>query len=294
MVPATHVPTTVSTFLRISRILKDLEEMVDWNRLQFLLDIRMRASMPQKIKRVTFGNTPSLKVWLNPIRSLNVICRNYLDRNGNERDSHVCDVVKGVGYPHIRLELARAVDTAHQYVAQVKVPIFVLMENGKIACSSITILHIDLVMKDDPEFPFLTDPTCHRMYTFSHYKVKLPFFTHRCLLFRTLIPNLDPNTTSDFSLSAIFFILSYLQEEERSTPLDTKLRHLDTFLSGGNPHPLFNEIRECIRATANTLNDQKRREFLEDFIFAFGKTLEGYMASQVLGSTIVISFITPQ
>lgn len=292
MLPITRAPTTVTTFRRIATILKGLEEVVDWKRLQFLLDVRMRKSF--NIKRVTFGNRPSLNVWLNPVRSLNVICRNYIDRNGEEVDAHVYDVVKNVEVPHIRMEVARALDTPHQYTAQLKVPIFVLMKDGTVACNSITILHIDMVMNDDPEFPFLTDRRCHRMYTFSHQRVRLPFFTFRCLIFRTLIPSLDPDTSSDLSIAAIFFVLSYLQEEERTVTLDAKLRHLDTFLAGGSPHVLFDKVRESVRATSETLSVQKRGEFIKGFIFAFETTLYAYMASQVLGQQRVISFITPQ
>lgn len=291
--PTTHIPTTPPTLVRLSKITEIIEKTVDWDRLDSLLCAKMKALNPQ-VKQVAFGTKPSLNVWLNPVRSLNVVVRNYLDERGNEQDRFVCDVVEGVNFPHVRIEIARAVDSRHQYVAQFKIPIFVLLENGRVAYPSITVLRMGFVMGDDSEYQFLTDTKYRRMCFFHHKGINLPFFTFRCLMHRCLIPDLDANTTNDFPLSAVFFIFSYLYEENVKATHVEKLHHLDTFLSGGVPHPLFAELRTSIENAARILSVKTRNHFLRQFTFAFKSTLQSHMASHVMDSNRTIEFITPQ
>lgn len=288
----TRIPTTQSTFLRLSKMMKTLEDAVDWKRFETLLDRRTRASVA--VQRVSFGNAPALGVWLNPIRSANAIFHNYIDAKGKEHDAFVCDLIKNIKHPHVRMELARAVDTEHQYVLQVKIPIWSLMPNGKVASFSVTLLHVDIVMKDDPEYAFVTHSKNHSRHNFPHNDVTLPFFTFRSLIFRSLIPAVDPDTTTNTALSAIFFILSYIHEESTQTTYVQKLRHLNTFLSGETPHPLFTAVREALSQTANVMSPSYRTKMLRDFSFAFHKTLSAYQASHVMADQSVVSFITPQ
>lgn len=290
-----RAPPSRALFNRLSKVMTHLTEHVNWECLDRTLKIRTGAVM-QNIKAVVHGTSPALPsdVWYNFIKTKNVICHNSVDSRGREHDRFVFDVVDNVHNPHLRMELARAIDTSHQYVLQVKTPVFVYGSDGSVTTASVTLLHLDMVLPDDPEYPLLSNAKYHRTYLFPHSKTRLPSYSFRGFMHHSLLVSLIPDTSANLSRSAVFFVLAYLYEAGDAITHVEKLRQLDTVSSGGNAHELFQVFRNAVSDTARTLSARTRKKFLHQLSLAFHLTLFAFMASHVMTLRRKVSFITPQ
>lgn len=290
-----RAPPSRALFSRLSKVMTHLTEHVNWECLDRTLNIRTSAVM-QNIKTVVHGTSPALpsKVWYNFIKTKNVICHNFVDPQGREYDRFVFDVVTDVHNPHMRMELARAIDTSHQYVLQVKIPVFVHGSDGSVTTASVTLLHLDMVLPDDPEYPLLSNAKYHRTYLFPHSKTRLPSYSFRGFMHASLLVSLIPDTSANLSRAAVFFVLAYLYEEDDAVTLVDKLRQLDSVSPGGNAHELFQVFRNAVSNATRTLSARTREKFLHQLSLAFHMTISAFMASHVMTFPRKVSFVTPQ
>lgn len=293
LLPAREAPTE-ALFARLRPLLDVLDAQFEWDNLDYLLKTRLKRH--DGVVDVSVAQAQP-KGWHNPLHNSDLVCHNRIV-DGKEVDTWRCSLRATPTHPHFRIEIARVINSNHQYVVNIRTPIYVTGSlRGKLVSAHVqtTIVTLTLILPDDPYHDWLTDPYNHKMYFFPHSGVKLPVFSLRALMRYALIPNILPDTTLNMGHAGIYFVLDYLYKRDRHLTQREKLETLDRLLRGQpSDRALHGTLTTQVTRTARTLSPAKRKRLYHDVGVAMTILTEAFMASDMMPEQRIVSFFTPQ
>lgn len=296
---AANRPPKMSLISKSQPLVRALNGSVDWELLR--LKLKNRFGALSGFERVEIGTEPNLRAGCyNPVEVSDSYCFN--DGNVDGADRHVYALrtpTKASRY--LRVDIARAEDSANAYVLQVRLPVFLRLkvdEKVRVVRVAITMCQCLLLLPGDEDYEMVTDTKKHWRLECSRTGVRLPYYRMRALCQYTLDCGDECDTEPNLVSSALLFAMAHVEGAHLSSPIERgrRLCELDRFMDGGGGggDSLFQDVQSWLDHALGKMSAKRRVEFQRSFATVLRVFVNAHMACLVLPGTVRVDKISPE